>query len=115
MELKLMDMELQEYKNTTEYRKEDAYLRAQKRLKEIKGFYWHAFWYVVVNIFLIIVIASNNNGNIWHFGTFSTPLFWGIGLGFHALGVFGKNLLFGKSWEERKIKEYMEKDKNNSK
>jgi len=104
-------MELQEYKKTTEYKKEDAYLRAQKKLKEIKGFYWHAFWYVVVNAFIIITIVSNTNGNIWNLNTFSTPLFWGIGLGFHALGVFGKNLFFGKAWEERKIKEYIEKDK----
>tara|TARA_R110001583_G_scaffold102332_1_gene248911 strand:- start:694 stop:1020 length:327 start_codon:yes stop_codon:yes gene_type:complete len=104
-------MELKEYKNTTDYKKEDAYLRAQKKLKEIKGFYWHAFWYVVVNAFIIITIVSNSDGNIWNLGTFSTPLFWGIGLGFHALGVFGKNLFFGKAWEERKIKEYMDKDK----
>lgn len=104
-------MELKDDKYSTNYKKEDAYLRAQKRLKDIKGFYWHAFWYAVVNIFLFAMVAVNSNGNIWHFGTFSTPLFWGIGLGFHALSVFGKNLFFGKSWEDRKIKEFMDKDK----
>jgi len=41
----------------------------------------------------------------------STAFFWGIGLAFHAYGVFGKHLLFSKDWEERKIKEFMEKDK----
>lgn len=92
------------------FQKEDAYMRAEKRLKAVKGFYWHAFWYVVVNIFLIFVIARNNE-NFWHFGTFSTAIFWGIGLGFHALGVFGKHLFFSRSWEERKIKEYMDKEK----
>ncbi|MDO5970466.1 2TM domain-containing protein [Flavivirga aquimarina] len=102
----------QDYKySSSEYKKEKAYLRAQKRLKEIKGFYWHLFWYVVVNIFIFIMIASNSDGDIWHLGTFSTPLFWGIGLGFHAIGVFGKNLFFGKAWEERKINEFMDKDK----
>ena len=89
--------------------KEDAYIRAEKRLKEIKGFYWHAFWYVAVNIFLIILIGSNSS-DFWNFGTFSTAIFWGIGLGFHALGVFGKNLFFNKAWEERKVKEYMDKE-----
>lgn len=93
-----------------QFEKEDAFLRAQKRLKELKGFYWHAFWYVVVNIFIFITIASNSNWNIWNFGTFSTPIFWGIGLGFHALSVFGRNLFFSKSWEDRKIKEFMEKE-----
>ena len=105
-------MEPKNNKYSTNYKKEDAYLRAQKKLKEIKGFYWHAFWYVVVNIFIIIMIVSNSNGDIWHLGTFSTPLFWGIGLGFHALSVFGKNFFFSKSWEERKIQEYMDKNKN---
>lgn len=92
------------------FNREDAYIRAEKRLKELKGFYWHAFWYVVVNILLIFVIGGKSEG-FWVFGKFSTAFFWGIGLGFHALNVFGKNLIFGKSWEKRKIEEYMNKDK----
>lgn len=94
------------------YKNEDAYLRAEKRLKELKGFYWHAFWYVAVNIFIIVMIMVNG-GDIMHFGTWSTPLFWGIGLGFHAIGVFGKRFAFNKNWEERKIREYMEREKHN--
>ncbi|APY12828.1 hypothetical protein BWZ22_10825 [Seonamhaeicola sp. S2-3] len=93
-----------------DYKKEEAYLRAQKRLKELKGFYWHTFWYIVVNVFILIMIVSNTEDNIFHFGTLATPLFWGIGLGFHALSVFGKNLIFSKSWEDRKIREFMEKE-----
>ena len=31
---------------------------------------------------------------------------WGVGIAFHAISVFG----IGKSWEERKIRELMEKD-----
>lgn len=93
-----------------EYLKGETYLRAKKKLDKLKGFYWHLASYIAVNIFLITVIAMNSNGNIWNFGTFSTAFFWGIGLGFHAFGVFGRDMLFGKRWEERKIKEYMEKD-----
>ncbi|RED47421.1 2TM domain-containing protein [Seonamhaeicola aphaedonensis] len=105
---------LEQNYNQEHFRREDAYLRAQKRLKELKGFYWHAFWYLAVNIFIVIMIGRGSNWNIWHFGTLATPLFWGIGLGFHALGVFGKNLFFSKSWEERKINEFMEKEQENS-
>lgn len=105
-----------DYRNSSdEFKKEEAYIRAQKRLKELKGFYAHAFWYVVVNIFIVVIIATNSSGSIWHFGTFSTPLFWGIGLVFHALGVFGKNLFFSKSWEERKLQEFMDKENNERK
>ncbi|WMI69885.1 2TM domain-containing protein [Mangrovimonas sp. YM274] len=90
--------------------KEEAYLRAKKKVEKLVGFYWHLASYVIVNLFIIITIAVANHGNIWNFGTFATAIFWGVGLGFHALGVFGPDLLFGKHWEERKIKEFMEKD-----
>lgn len=100
---------IEPYQDKT-HQKAQAYIRAKKRVKELKGFYWHAFWYVVVNIFIISMVLANG-GNLWHFGTFSTALFWGIGLGFHAIGIFGKNFIFSKSWEERKIKEFMENDK----
>jgi len=93
------------------FNKEDAYIRAKKRVDAIKGFYWHLASYIAVNIFLIVVIAINSDGNIWNFGTFSTAFFWGIGLGFHALGVFGKDFILGKDWENRQIKKYMDKDK----
>ena len=106
-------MEHTDDKQSTNYKKEDAYIRAQKRLKEIKGFYWHAFWYAVVNIFLLILTITKSDD--WHIETFYTPLFWGIGLAFHALSVFGKNLFFGKAWEQRKIQEFMDNDKRRRK
>jgi hypothetical protein len=90
--------------------KEEAYLRAQKRVKAIVGFYWHLASYIIVNLFLVILITSNGV-EFFSFGTFSTAIFWGIGLFFHFMGVFGPNFFFGKNWEERKIKEMMDNDK----
>ena len=75
--------------------------------------------YSVVNIFLsgIIIsgLTSDNEYNfaeaISHFGVYSTWVFWGIGLFFHWLGVFGfQSLGLGKDWEEKKIKELMEQE-----
>ncbi|MCB4799533.1 2TM domain-containing protein [Neotamlana laminarinivorans] len=100
-----------EFKNK-EFLKEEAYLRAKEKVKKIVGFYWHLAVFIVVNAFIIFTIVVNG-GSLWHFGTWATPLFWGIGLLFHFLGVFGVTFLFGKDWEERKIREFMEKDKNN--
>lgn len=95
-----------------QFEKEEAYLRAKKKLDKIVGFYWHLAVYIVINLFLIILISANRDDgeSIWNFGTFATALFWGIGLAFHFLGVFGPDFLFGKNWEERKIKEIMEKE-----
>ncbi len=95
------------------YSEEEAYLRARKRLEDIKGFYWHLASYIIVNLFLIVVIGAakiKEGESLWDFGLFATPFFWGIGLAFHALGVFGKNLAFGKQWEERQIKKYMDEE-----
>ncbi|MCK8479523.1 2TM domain-containing protein [Psychroserpens algicola] len=92
------------------FEKEEAYLRAQKKVKALIGFYWHFASYVIVNIFIIVLIVTNG-GELWSFGTFATAIFWGIGVFFHFMGVYGPDFLFGKNWEERKIKELMDKDK----
>ncbi len=102
----------------TNYSKEERYRRAEKRVKDIKGFYWHLFWYLAVNIFL--TFGGSIRGFLYdgsfemrnfNFGVFSVWFFWGIGLVGHWLHVFGMNIFFSSNWEERKIKEYMDKDK----
>jgi hypothetical protein len=97
---------------------EELYRIAEKRVKDIKGFYWHFFWYLAVNIFLSFggtikrfVLDGSFEANDIHFTTFSVWFFWGIGLVAHWLRVFGKNVFFSKNWEEKKIREFMEKDK----
>ena len=97
----------------TRFEKEEAYLRAKKKVDKIVGFYWHFAIYIVVNIFLMVMIFSKSGEPFWSFAVWSTPLFWGIGVGFHFLGVFGTDYLFGKNWEERKIEKYMNKEKDN--
>ena len=92
----------------------EAYISAQKRLKKLQGFYSHLFVYVIINIVLIVISFNNRHltlDNFFNLRTFATPFFWGIGLFFHAMGVFGSSLFFGKDWEERKIQEIMNKKK----
>ena len=102
------------------------YLRAKKKVEKIKGFYVHFSVYVVVNIFIsgIIIYGLTHDGDSYgeafsNFGVYSTWVFWGIGVFFHWLGVFGFNSFFGSNWEEKKLKEFMDREdklhKNNSK
>ena len=91
--------------------KDERFFAAQNRMKSIKGFYFHILVYVLVNIFLIIQIYIQNKNEFWRWESLSLVLFWGIGILSHGTSVFGSHLLFGKKWEERKIKEFMEKDK----
>jgi len=98
----------------TDYSNEQKFIRARKKVKSIKGFYIHLIVYILVNAFILLSQALSSNGwrIFWHWQSYSTMIFWGIGLAFHAFGVFGMDFILGKNWEDRKIKEFMDKDKH---
>jgi len=84
------------------------YERAKKRAEELKGFYHHLLSYVLVNAFLILINLWTSPGYHW----FWWPLLgWGIGLAIHAATTFFPGMFWGSDWEERKIKELMDKDR----
>lgn len=94
---------------------DELYNLAYKRVKRIKGFYVHALVYVLVNAFIIFSNFDRSNSGTEIFAnweTWSTALFWGIGLSAHGLSVFGRDLLFGSDWEEKKIQQFMKKDQS---
>ena len=81
------------------------YIKAQKRVKKIKGFYTHLSVYCVV--IPVIIFVNLKYEPHFHWFWFSV-CGWGTGLFFHWLSVFGLNLLgLGNDWEEKKIKEFM--------
>lgn len=88
----------------------DKYGRAKKRVDELKALFIHTGVYLVINAFILINIGLQSE-NFWQWGHFFTPFFWGIGLAIHAAITFRFNPLFGKDWEERQIKKYMDKDR----
>lgn len=89
------------------------YNMAYKRMKRIKGFYIHLLIYVLINGYNLTSIFNNssiNEGVFLRWETWSTLVFWGIGLAAHGLSVFGGDLFFGANWEEKKIQEFIDKD-----
>jgi uncharacterized integral membrane protein len=90
------------------------YEEAVKKVKKLKGFYTHALVYLVINIIIVIANVQNYEPgeSFFQFKTFMTAFFWGIGLLAHAMSTFIPYLILGKDWEERKIKELMEKEQN---
>lgn len=100
--------------NLTEIEKQ-KFERVRKRVKAISGFYKHLISYVLVNLFLISMkyFKLEAGENFFEFSTFSVAFFWGIGLAFHAVSVFGTNVFLGNDWEERKINELMNKKQSN--
>jgi 2TM domain len=93
-----------ENNNQNDYR----YAKAKKRVEEIKGFYGNLTSYILVNIVLLIINLATSPEYLWFFWPM---LGWGIGVVFHAMKVFNYMPFLGRDWEEQKIKEFMNKEK----
>lgn len=83
------------------------YDRAKKYVEELKGFYIHfAIYLIMVPVFIYLNFISTS---------FPWAMFpvvgWGAGVAGHGMEVFNYNPFLGKNWEERKIRELMDKDK----
>lgn len=89
------------------------YLEAKKRVKKLKGFYIHLTIYILVNLLIVFINIQNLKPGESYFKpeNFITLFFWGIGLLAHAMSVFVPQFVLGKNWEEKKIRELMEKNK----
>ena len=88
------------------YIQEKRYQKAKERVEAIKGFYGNLTAYCIVIPFLIWLNLRTTS-----FPWVIFPILgWGFGLTMHAMEAFAYNPLWGKRWEERKIRELMEKD-----
>lgn len=96
--------------NTPE--EEKLYKEARKRVKKKKNYYSAIIAYFTVCTFLTFLNwyqLSDGHGHYWWvkwvwFG-------WGIGMFFYTISFFKNGVFFGQDWEDRKIKEEMEKMK----
>ena len=73
---------------------------ALQYVRDIKGFYAHAIWYVVVNLVLAIWNLVATPENLWFLWC---VIGWGAGLLAHGLSVFEVFDLFGPDWEKRQV------------
>ncbi|WKD86816.1 hypothetical protein KCTC32516_02196 [Polaribacter huanghezhanensis] len=92
---------------------EQRYLKAKKRVKDIKGFYIHLVIEIVSLIIIVTVNLVFSPGYHWFW--FAAP-----GIVFvvilHWFLVFGPSKIgYGKDWEAKKIQELMDKDRKHSK
>jgi len=87
----------------------ERYYDAQKRVKEIREFYEHLTVYVLVNPIVVVVNLMTSPGYLWFLWCL---MGWGMAIILHGLKVFSLPPFFNKKWEERKIKEILEKENN---
>ncbi|MFH7017669.1 histidine kinase [Flavobacterium sp. FlaQc-47] len=82
-----------------------AYFRAKKRVEELKGFYANIISYCCIIPFLIFINLRFSPGFQWFW---FSALGWGFGVVMHAFKVYG----YSSNWEERKIREILQKENN---
>ena len=91
---------------------QEAYQSAKKRVEAKFGFYIHLTVYIAVSFLLVIINLNTSAEYLW----FKWPLIgWGIGILFHALGVFvfpKKSAVIDKMIEKEMKKEALKKEKN---
>ncbi|RZJ36231.1 MAG: histidine kinase [Flavobacterium sp.] len=85
------------------------YAQAKKRVEEIKGFYGNLTSYLIVMLGITLINLLTYPKFLW----FIFPAIgWGVGVLFHGLSVYNALPLCGKDWEERKIRQLLEKESN---
>ena len=83
-----------------------SYEQAKKQVQQIKGFYKHFAVYVLVNALLLLINILTSPNLLW----FYWPLLgWGVGVAMHWASAFIGGGFLGKDWEDRKIKELMDR------
>ncbi|WP_346432468.1 2TM domain-containing protein [Flavobacterium pisciphilum] len=88
---------------------DDRYLEAKKKVENIKGFYGNLISFIVVNLFLLVINLVYSPEHLWFFWPL---MWWGLGVVIHGLKVFNAFPVFAKDWQEKKIKELMDKEKS---
>ena len=87
---------------------DDRYKAAKSRVWQLRGFYTHLSTFIVVNLFLLAVNLLTDRHSLWFYWVL---LGWGIGLAAHAIQVYAGGTWFGRDWEERKIRELMDRNR----
>ena len=101
-------MEIAKPANIDTFEKDWAYKRAQKKVKEIKYFYVNLACYL--NVIPLLVYLNLTYSPDYYWFPYSA-IGWGTGLIFHGMSAFNYVPFLGSRWEERKLRELIEKDR----
>ncbi|MEO2052652.1 MAG: 2TM domain-containing protein [Allomuricauda sp.] len=85
---------------------QERYLRAKERVRLVKEFYSNATAYVII-IPLLVYLNYRTTSFPW---SIFPAVGWGIGLVGHYMAATGRNPILGKDWEDRKIREFMNRE-----
>lgn len=103
VKIPILTKQISVMETTFNYMENGAYYRAKKRVELLKGFYGNLISYCCVIPVLVFVNLTYMPQFQWFWFSVCG---WGFGLTMHAFQVFG----YGANWEERKIKEILQKE-----
>jgi hypothetical protein len=93
--------------NQNETNDQERYERAKQRVEILSGFYVHAIVFAIVNLGLAAYNLATNPDSIWFIYVLGG---WGIGLVAHGVYALGPGRFLGEAWQERKIREEMDRE-----
>ena len=106
VEIPMLTKQISVMQTQENYIEDKRYLKAKDKVERIKGFYSNLISYLIV-IPILAIINYNTTGFPW---VIFPALGWGFGVIMHGMEAYGYNPLMGKDWEERKIREFMNKE-----
>lgn len=106
VKLPLLTKQISVMETQQTYIDDKRYKKAKEHVDQLKGFYGNLTAYCIVIPCLALL---NYNTTSFPWVIFPT-LGWGFGVAAHGMEVFGYNPLWGKRWEERKIRKFMDDD-----
>lgn len=89
----------------------DDYMRARKKVEELKGFYYSLISYLFIIPLLVLIWYKFSSHTIQWF--WFPMIGWGLSLVFQAYRVYVDDGALGARWERRKIEEYMREEDEN--
>lgn len=92
----------------TPFEQSSEYLAARRQVRRLRGFYVHLSVYLAVNAGLLAINLASGADRLW----VTWPLAgWGIAVAIHGAGVFLGGRFLGAEWEERKLREQVERNR----
>ncbi|UWX53756.1 histidine kinase [Maribacter litopenaei] len=106
VELPMLTQKVSVVETQEEFIEDKRYQKAKEKVENIKGFYGNLIAYCIVIPFMAFL-----NYKTTSFPWIIFPVVgWGFGLLTHGLEAFGYHPIWGKRWEEKKLRELMDKD-----
>lgn len=92
--------------NHKELKEKNVFRKANMKAKKLREFYSHLRTYLIVNLLFLIINQIENSGEWW---VLYPVIGWGFCLTIHAIDAFSPFKDYDDDWEERKIRELVER------